>query len=67
MKHLQDSLVGMGSSYATLQAYNMSQPENPNPLLGQVIVPILVGIVIPFLKDIYQDWRENRKRKRDSK
>ena len=47
-----DSLLAMGSSATASVAYATANPEhNLYPILGQIIIPVITGILVPFLKE----------------
>lgn len=64
--HPADSIIGATSAAGAQHAYNsINHPFlNPNDMLGQIIVPIVVGVLVPFLKDVLADWREKRRLRR---
>ena len=75
---LQDGLLAGGtcfiaSSAAAQQAMvqaaqDVSQaPVQTNPLVTQVLIPIISAIVVPFLKELVIELREKRKARRSRK
>jgi len=72
-KRLNDGFIAgsatlISSSAAAQEAViNTNSIPAQNPVLTQVVVPILMGIVVPFLKEWLLEVRERRKERRKHK
>lgn len=55
------------SAAAQEAAINTESIPGQNPVLTQVVIPVLMGIIVPFLKEWLLDLRERRKERRKHK
>lgn len=68
----QDSILAMAGSGSAVAAYQIQNPDQSimHPLLGQILVPIVMGILVPYLKEYLaiklQRMKEKKHRKNDS-
>ena len=65
IQFISDSATAAGSAFGAQAAFNATHPQaiDDTNLLGQILVPIIVGVVVPFLKDFLYSFLKRKKEK----
>jgi antibiotic biosynthesis monooxygenase (ABM) superfamily enzyme len=73
---ITDGLLAFSASFTTATAMAQDSTAVINsvdvhpptdPIVTQVLIPVLTGVLVPFLKELFMGWREKRKKRRAEK
>lgn len=63
-KLVTDGVLAGSACMLTTDVMAQSPEIGSNPLLSQLLIPVVTGLIVPFIKELIMDMRERRRERK---
>ena len=66
-KRLEDGVLAGSTCFIAGDITAQNANMDGNPVISQLLIPVITGLVVPFIKELIMDLRERRRERKKAK